>query len=263
MFKTALKRLKSNESETFAHFQEALFSNAAWDFIEPDYIRPGGDFDNTPAITLEESVQENEKSQVMNSFKDFYNKQSGPRTLEKKLDIKFETADINYPDLQAKLSEHYGESLADKFFDDKAIEVLFITDQYFDSEASEGDIFDHCFEDEVAMLFRKMVGAMNLKASEFKIAALNSPETLDLFKDIVNFYTPKVVVTLGAKAISKLLDKKTRLSSVHGQRYLGDVNSYSFDIFPIFHPAYLLFNQDMKKTTWSDMQKIMKQIGKL
>jgi hypothetical protein len=259
MFKTALKRLKSNESETFAHFQEALFSNASWDFIVPDYMTK----EAAEVIPTEKPAEENEKAEVMTSFKEFYQKQTGTKSLEQKLDVNFQPPEISYVELQTKLIEHYGESLTSKFFDDKPTSVIFITDQYFDNERAEGDIFDHCFEDEVAMLFRKMVGAMKLTSEEFKVMALNSNETLDLFKNIADFYKPSVVVTLGAKAISKLLDKKTRLSSVHGQRYTGDVNSHNFDIFPIFHPAYLLFNQDMKMTTWTDMQKIMKRIGKL
>lgn len=63
---------------------------------------------------------------------------------------------------------------------------------------------------------------------------------------------------------SKILKSNDRLSLVHGEfftRKIGDETS--IQVVPLFHPSIIETNQNMKKTAWVDMQKIMKHLKKL
>lgn len=71
---------------------------------------------------------------------------------------------------------------------------------------------------------------------------------------------PKIIVTLGATALSGLVDwpKDRGISKVRGtwQVFQG------VDLLPTFHPAYLLRNPGMKKYVWDDLQTVLKSLGR-
>jgi uracil-DNA glycosylase family 4 len=117
-----------------------------------------------------------------------------------------------------------------------------------------------------AELFEKMIKAMKLTPEEVIFYAIDE-DGQDLSADIVkiaSFYRPEVIITLGAKATQKLLGEQNRLSLVHGQFFKRDIQKLIFfDIVPLFHPSIIETNQNMKKTAWTDMQKIMRLLKKL
>lgn len=118
-----------------------------------------------------------------------------------------------------------------------------------------------------AELFHRMIGAMKLDQSEVIIFPVEGNDETDFSRDVMEiaaFYRPEVIITLGAKATSKILKSSDRLSMVHGQffnRKMGDTGT--FQVVPLFHPSIIETNQNMKKTAWADMQKIMKHLKKL
>ena len=126
------------------------------------------------------------------------------------------------------------------------------------------------FEAETATLFRKMVAAMKLDVSEFLISAVGDEheQDFDFLEEEIAYFTPEVVMTLGATASNKLLGTKQRLSAIHGNFYTKGVkyfdnSSVVLAICPIFHPEFLRINPNMKKTAWEDMQKVMKKLNKI
>ena len=153
----------------------------------------------------------------------------------------------------------------------KDINVLFYVDE-LKSEVAFGDSsasreFLYCFEKEVAELFEKMVKAMKLKPDEFAISAVNlngsARELSDILEEI-HHRTPDYVIPLGAQATQAILGNKERLASVHGKFFpLPTLRSKSTQVVPLFHPNVIATNQNMKKSTWADMQKIMQAMGLL
>jgi len=143
------------------------------------------------------------------------------------------------------------------------IEVLFV-----------GDSFNGEGED----LLGKMIGAMKLSGTEFyrhpmedELDEVNdlvknqenpSPATQKLL-NIIFEKRPKVVVSLGATVTNILLGKREKLSTIHGQFFERQSNSYHYSLMPIFHPDFLIINPNMKRTAWIDLQKVMEQIGKI
>jgi uracil-DNA glycosylase family 4 len=68
---------------------------------------------------------------------------------------------------------------------------------------------------------------------------------------------PKVIVTLGRFALQSLTGKSYSISAVRGQWLDMD----AIRIMPTYHPAYLLRNPSAKKDVWSDMKKVMTELG--
>jgi hypothetical protein len=118
-----------------------------------------------------------------------------------------------------------------------------------------------------AELFYRMIMAMKLEAHEVIVYPVEGLDESDFSQEVMEvaaFYKPEVIITLGAKATQKILKSNDRLSMVHGQffnRKLGEKGS--FQVVPLFHPSIIETNQNMKKTAWADMQKIMKHLKKL
>ena len=73
----------------------------------------------------------------------------------------------------------------------------------------------------------------------------------------IEIIQPKVIVTLGRFALQSLLEKGYAVSSVRGQWL--DYNGIK--VMPTYHPAYLLRNPAAKKEVWSDMKKVMAELG--
>jgi uracil-DNA glycosylase family 4 len=154
------------------------------------------------------------------------------------------------------------------------VKVLFVSEKFRKMEEVipeiRGGFIDELltgFPLKTAEFFERMILAMKLQSEEviiFPIEGADDTDYSDNVMAIASFYQPEVVVTLGATATSKILKSNDRLSLVHGQfftRKLGDESSVQ--IVPLFHPSIIETNQNMKKTAWIDMQKIMKHLKKL
>lgn len=153
----------------------------------------------------------------------------------------------------------------------KDISVLFYVDE-LKPEVSVGESkaskeFLYCFEKEVAELFEKMVKAMKLKSHEFAISAVNlsgSPREFSDLLEEIHYRAPDYVIPLGAQATQAILGNKERLASAHGKFYpLPTLKSKTIQVVPLFHPNVIATNQNMKRSTWADMQKIMQAMGLL
>jgi len=146
-------------------------------------------------------------------------------------------------------------------------EVLFVGDTYKNNPNSEG-------ED----LLGKMISAMKLTGKEFKRFSLdpNLEEVSDLvgnqqspneatlsLLNCISECRPRVVVALGAIVTNILLGRREKLSTIHGQFFEIKANDWNYSLLPVFHPDYLIINPNMKRTAWSDLQKVMERVGKI
>ena len=137
-------------------------------------------------------------------------------------------------------------------------------------------------------LLEKMAGAMSLKngfaiSRSLKLPAKsksndlfeaveegeieNQEEWLKRFIEEVELFKPQFVISLGAVPTNLLLQKRERLSQVHGKFFpkgfkLSNGVTHNVLICPIFHPEFLLINPNMKRTAWMDLQKVMGHLQK-
>lgn len=123
------------------------------------------------------------------------------------------------------------------------------------------------FPVKTAEFFERMIMAMKLEPSEVMVYPVEMNESNDLSAEVVRIalhLKPELVVTLGAKATQKILKSNDRLTLVHGQFHERKVENHgTLQIVPLYHPAILETNQNMKKTAWDDMKKIMKHLKKI
>ncbi len=128
------------------------------------------------------------------------------------------------------------------------------------------------FVGQAGQLLTKMIEAMKLTRDEVYICNVvkcrppenRNPEPDELtacepfLKAQVASVRPKVIVALGKFAAQALLKDKTAITRLRGQwrEYEG------IALMPTFHPAYLLRVPSEKKLAWSDLQEVMKKLGR-
>lgn len=181
----------------------------------------------------------------------------------------------SYADLRAELK--LDEKYLDIVLKDKTTEkvsVLFVSEKFrgwdeVSAELKTGFINELIagFPLKTAELFERMIMAMKLDPSEVIVFPVEGNDETDYSKDVMEvaaFYKPEIIITLGAKATQKILKSNDRLTVVHGQFFNRSMSDRgNFQVVPLFHPSIIETNQNMKKTAWADMQKIMKHLKKL
>ncbi len=121
-------------------------------------------------------------------------------------------------------------------------------------------------------LLTKMIEAMGLSRDEVYICNVvkcrppgnRTPELDEIaacepfLRAQLGALQPKVLVGLGKTAVQVLLREELPITRVRGtwREYAG------IPLMPTFHPAYLLRNPAEKRSTWDDLKKVMKVLGK-
>lgn len=259
-------------------FSEALFGRPTWvqKVSLPKKV--------TPTVSTEVFT---EKAQVIESLERFAHEKA--RDLDSDV-LQVEGGEIHiknpavwdnvggYADLnEIKSSFNLEDELLSITFKNKnpgQVKAIFVSEKYrpySDSkEELRGSFIDELiigFPVKTAELFERMILAMKFSPEEVIILPVEGHAENDLSKEVMEvtaFFKPEVLITLGAKATHKILKSNDRLSLVHGQffnRKLGE--EQTIQVVPLFHPSIIETNQNMKKTAWIDMQKIMKYLKKL
>lgn len=127
-------------------------------------------------------------------------------------------------------------------------------------------------EKDVEELIQKMLQAMKLSPSQYIFSkyfkqlctldddnnqSITQEDCLRAIKQEITKEEISLVVTFGASATHLLLQNSERLSLVHGKFIDQKIETYHYQVMPLFHPEFLLINPNMKRTAWMDMQKIM------
>ena len=123
------------------------------------------------------------------------------------------------------------------------------------------------YDDEKFHLLIKIAKATKIPLTEFGFINCIS-QGQKSFSDsvqlggLLTLLKPEYIITLGADAYKFMTGNRARLSSVHGKteeilfsRQGG--NQHRIKILPTFHPQYILINPSIKKTVWSDFQKLI------
>jgi hypothetical protein len=276
LFKQNLLRLRqSPKCETFG---EALFPNPLWN---PVNARKA----TSPKVAVPKEGF-SEKKQVLESLERFAHEKAAEIASPV---IKIEGGEVvvkpepswdginSFTDTESLKSQLSLESnFLNILFQNKSrefVRVIFVTETFrkwseVEPELKEGFINELLtgFPSKTAELFLRMITAMKLDPNEVVLYPVEGDEKnlAEEVMSIAGFFQPEVIITLGAKATQKILKSNDRLSLIHGQFFQRNVGELgSFQVVPLFHPSIIETNQNMKKTAWTDMQKIMKHLKKL
>jgi DNA polymerase len=259
-------------------YVDGLFSHVDWNYSGVEsLVMDQQQTDEAPS---------HEKKHILESLKEFAVKEAIENKVEFSggeirlktpiVETKSQTELLNiWQDLLKPIGQQIGQSL-DLVHELKnsPIKVLFVGD------FSKGSM-NQCFQGEVREMLLKMISAMKLGPTDFALTTLVKQskfpegklkelgrESLQLIQHEILYYKPQFVISLGAFSTTLLLGTEERLSSIHGEFFEREIQSvdgikHTYQIMPIFHPEFLLINPNMKKTTWVDLQKVMKILGHL
>jgi hypothetical protein len=277
LFNRNLLRLRGGEKPTT--FAQALFGEVHW-----SHETPRVPLKVDPVVTLTDEYSE--KVQVIESLERFAQEkfQEEKNTILKvpggEIQLKKDPVWDDVPsfssleDLKGHLSlDHHTVEICLARKNPSSIKVMFISESFrsYDDYASElKDEFLNqllpAFPLKTAEFFSRMIAAMKLVDAEILIypTAVGDKDLTAEALSVAAFYRPEVILTLGANPTHKILKIHERLSQIHGQFFQRKMSDDSnFLVVPLFHPSIIETNQNMKKTAWMDMQKIMKQLKKL
>ena len=150
---------------------------------------------------------------------------------------------------------------------DPNAELMFIGE----APGRDEDLQGEPFVGRAGQLLTDIIKAMKLSREQVYIANVikcrppenRNPEPDELeacrpyIRRQVELIQPKVIVTLGKFGLQSLTEKAYSISSVRGSwlEYNG------IRVMPTYHPAYLLRTPGAKKDVWSDMKKVMSELG--
>ncbi len=67
---------------------------------------------------------------------------------------------------------------------------------------------------------------------------------------------PGMIVTLGNVALQALLGKGAAIGEYHGQEISCTVQGQAFRLFPLYHPASIIYNRSLTETYQADLQQL-------
>ena len=120
-------------------------------------------------------------------------------------------------------------------------------------------------------LLDKMLAAIDLKSEDdFYISNIlpwrppgnrnptdaESAMCLPFIKRHIELAGPKLLVLLGGVAVKALLEETQGITRVRGKWFTYKVGKTEIPTIPIFHPAYLLRQPQLKRQAWQDLLEI-------
>ncbi len=148
-------------------------------------------------------------------------------------------------------------------------ELCFVGEDPGADEDAQGEPF----VGKAGQLLDKMIAAMGYARDEVYICNVvkcrppeNRKPEADEVSACAHFLTdqlaliqPKVIVALGASAVTGLIGSTEGITRMRGKwkLYKGKI-----PIMPTFHPAYLLRQPAAKREVWNDLQEVMRNLGK-
>jgi len=100
--------------------------------------------------------------------------------------------------------------------------------------------------------------------------AVNRPATKEeinlnreyLLKEI-DIIRPEYIVTLGNVPLKSVMsDNNISIGDVHGKLMTVSIQSATLNLFPLYHPASIIYNQSLKKVYYEDIQKLKEILGR-
>ena len=79
----------------------------------------------------------------------------------------------------------------------------------------------------------------------------------------INIINPKYIVTLGNVPLKSVTGEfGINIGNVHGELYSANLNGYDYKLFPLYHPASMIYNRNLKETYIEDIEKLGYEISK-
>lgn len=79
----------------------------------------------------------------------------------------------------------------------------------------------------------------------------------------IDIIKPKIIVTLGNTSLKSLLEKDVKIGDVHGKLISVEIYDNKYNLFPLYHPAAVIYNRSLKEVYLNDLQNLKKELNKI
>lgn len=83
---------------------------------------------------------------------------------------------------------------------------------------------------------------------------------IDSFRKYLNeeiaIVDPKIVVTLGNIPLRAIFNENLKIGEVHGRLMEKDIENNKYKIFPLYHPAAVIYRQELKAVYMKDLASL-------
>ncbi|MGL1932603.1 MAG: uracil-DNA glycosylase [Desulfotalea sp.] len=132
------------------------------------------------------------------------------------------------------------------------------------------------FGAEEDIMLSKMLAAMELPSNHvfvsnlikcrqkegLKIQASDAEQCRNYLHEQIKEMEPEIICAMGSFAAKTLLGKSQSLSQIRGKFYQVEIfSNCTIPVLATYHPTYLLKNEEMKRPTWIDLQKIVSRLN--
>ncbi len=79
----------------------------------------------------------------------------------------------------------------------------------------------------------------------------------------IDIIKPKIIVTLGNTSLKSLFEKDVKIGDVHGKLISVEIYDNKYNLFPLYHPAAVIYNRSLKEVYLNDLQNLKKELNKI
>ncbi|WP_226807577.1 uracil-DNA glycosylase [Anaerosalibacter bizertensis] len=96
---------------------------------------------------------------------------------------------------------------------------------------------------------------------------INRPPTkkeIEFFRkyliDEISIINPKMIVTLGNTPLKSIFEEDIKIGEVHGKLYEVNIKDEIYKVFPLYHPAAVIYRRELRGTYIEDLKKLKELI---
>lgn len=78
--------------------------------------------------------------------------------------------------------------------------------------------------------------------------------------DEISIINPKIIVTLGNTPLKSIFEEDIKIGEVHGKLYDAKIKDEIYKVFPLYHPAAVIYRRELRGTYIEDLKKLKELI---
>ncbi|HLR36323.1 MAG TPA: uracil-DNA glycosylase [Tissierellales bacterium] len=74
----------------------------------------------------------------------------------------------------------------------------------------------------------------------------------------ISILEPEIIVTLGNAPLKSIYDERAKIGDLHGKNIDIKIKDKEYKLCPLYHPAAVIYRQELKKVYMDDLKKLKK-----
>mgnify|MGYP001329850600 FL=1 len=85
---------------------------------------------------------------------------------------------------------------------------------------------------------------------------------IDIFRPYIHeeikIVNPKIIITLGNISLKAIFNENLRIGEVHGKLMDIEIGNVNYKVFPLYHPAAIIYRRELKDVYMEDLKRLKK-----